>query len=209
VSPLYGICIGIALVVSWQAFQWLADRLTFETKAGAIFGRAITSTIVGAALCFVLSGVFLEFVTSRTEVSSGLGVPAARELSSFAAAVFGGIFGAIWGCVWGLARGFSDARAITNTVLPSKNGAVLPSWLLPMLILGLAVYAIGLSYQTQLMNIFGQVCERAHSNAQRVGQACFRPEWLAIGVVLAVTSLLSWKSGSHMRRPSVTKKGQD
>ena len=111
-SPLYGMCVGIALVVSWQAFRWLADRLTFETKTGAVLGRTLTSTILGTVLSFVLAGLFMEFVTFQREISAGLDLPVAKKLSSFAAAVFGGMFGFLWGLVWGLRRGLQDAKAI-------------------------------------------------------------------------------------------------
>ena len=113
-SPLYGMCVGIALVVSWQVFRWLADRLTFKTTYGAISGRVISSALVGALLSFLLAGLFMEFVIFRREISGGLNIPVAKGLSSFAAGVFGGMFGLVWGLIWGLVRGLRDADAMRN-----------------------------------------------------------------------------------------------
>ena len=111
-SPLYGMCVGIALVVSWQAFRWLADRLTFKTINGTIIGRVISSALVGGILTFLLAGLFMEFVIFRREISGGLNIPVAKGLSSFASAVFGGMFGLVWGLIWGLMRGLRDAKAM-------------------------------------------------------------------------------------------------
>ena len=209
----------ISLAAVWISIRWIGDRLIFESPLGMIFGRLATGLGIGLAAGFAVSGGVSEINLSILSQSMGASNDTIRSsgYSTFAAAIFGGIFGALTGIGLGLWHGISDYRQYSRKVerLDVKNEAVpfqkiaddnvsqtdnlhrlgktdpnVPAWLAALLLFGAAIYFLTLGIQTDPLNVFGQECIRAYSTTQRVGGICLRSEWLALGAVLLVLSIL-------------------
>jgi hypothetical protein len=200
-NQIYGLCVIVSMFAAWRSFDWLADRLMFSSVLGVMVGRTLTSAILG----FVVAGLCLEIFLLLKSNSTNSAIQAldGQAFSSFGAGVFGAIFGAIFGLGWGIVRGTQEARTIGSDrdkwsmSLQQSDYLV---WVLPTILTGAAIYFFGMAFQTQPENVFGQVCLRAHSTVQRVGGTCFRPEWMAIGAIVAVVAFLSLRSVLNNKR---------
>jgi hypothetical protein len=204
-NQIYGLCVIASMFAAWRSFDWLADRLMFSSVLGVMVGRTLSSTILGLVCGFVVAGLCLEIflVLKSNSTNSAILALDGQAFSSFGAGVFGAIFGTIFGFGWGIVRGTQEARTIGSD--RDKSWMSLQQsdylvWVLPTILAGVAIYFFGMAFQTQPENVFGQVCLRAHSTVQRVGGTCFRPEWMAIGAIVAVVAFLSLRNALNNKR---------
>jgi hypothetical protein len=204
-GQFYSLFIVMGMFAAWRAFAWVADRLEFSTAIGVFVGRTISSAVVGFFCGFVVTGLCLEVFLLLKSNSTNPAISAlnVQAISTFAAGVYGAMAGTTFGLGWGIVRGTQEARAMgadrDKSWITLQHSDYLV-WSLPTILAGVAIYFFGMAFQTQPENFFGQVCLRAHSTVQRVGGTCFRPEWMAIGAIVAVVAFLSLRNVMNKKR---------